>query len=81
VKYPEHPFGLEVHAESFASRLVTDLLAAFEKDAGGGGYPTPGETAEFRECWQARVQALLLEHGDDPEVFVVRAVARKPMPA
>jgi hypothetical protein len=23
--------------------------------------------------WQARVRALLLEHGDDPEVFVLRA--------
>ncbi len=45
------------------------------------GSATPGETAEFRECWQARVRALLLEHGDDPEVFVVRAAARKPMPA
>lgn len=45
------------------------------------GSATPDETADFRECWQARVQALLLKHGDDPTVFVVRAAARKPMPA
>ncbi|MDA8260160.1 MAG: FmdE family protein [Betaproteobacteria bacterium] len=36
---------------------------------------TPQEAAEFRECWQARVCAVLLEHGDDPQVFVLRPVA------
>lgn len=35
------------------------------------------EAEEFRACWQARVRALLIEHGDDPEVFVLRAVARE----
>ncbi|MDP2826451.1 MAG: hypothetical protein Q8O52_27660 [Sulfuritalea sp.] len=40
------------------------------------GSATPTEAAEFRDCWQARVRALLLEHGDDPEVFVLRPVAR-----
>lgn len=32
---------------------------------------TKEEAAEFRELWQARVRSILLEHGDDPEVFVV----------
>lgn len=36
------------------------------------GSASPQETAEFRECWQARVRTLLLLHGDDPEVFVLR---------
>jgi formylmethanofuran dehydrogenase subunit E len=36
------------------------------------GSATAQETAEFRECWQARVRTLLLQHGDDPEVFVLR---------
>jgi hypothetical protein len=36
------------------------------------------EAAEVRACWQARVGALLIEHADDPEVFVLRAVAREP---
>lgn len=36
------------------------------------GNATPDEAARFREQWQARVRSLLLEHGDDPEVFVVR---------
>lgn len=36
------------------------------------GSATPDEAAEFRDCWQARVRALLLDHGDDAEVFVLR---------
>ena len=38
------------------------------------GSATPAQSAQFRECWQARVRTLLLEHGDDPEVFVLRPV-------
>lgn len=38
------------------------------------GQATPEEAARFRENWQARVRALLLEHGDDPEVFQVSLV-------
>ena len=37
---------------------------------------TPDQAAEFRECWQARVRTLLLDHGDDPEVFVLRPVGQ-----
>lgn len=40
------------------------------------GIATPQEAAEFRECWQARVRALLLDHGDNPEVFSLQEVAR-----
>ena len=36
------------------------------------GSATPAEAAEFRDGWQARVRSLLLEHGDDPEVFLLR---------
>ena len=36
------------------------------------------EADEFRACWQARVRALLVEHGDDPEIYVVRPVAQEP---
>jgi hypothetical protein len=30
------------------------------------------ETRLFRSLWQDRVRRILLEHGDDPEVFVIR---------
>ena len=36
------------------------------------GSATAEETTRFRGSWQARVRALLLDHGDDPEVFPVR---------
>ena len=32
------------------------------------------EIAEFRQLWQARVRSILLEHGDDPEVFLITPV-------
>ena len=32
---------------------------------------TPGEIAEFRRLWQERVRRILLEYGDDPQVFAV----------
>lgn len=35
---------------------------------------TSEEAAEFRELWQGRVRSILLEHGNDPEVFVVTPV-------
>ncbi len=36
------------------------------------GAASSDETARFRLQWQERVRSLLLEHGDDPEVFVLR---------
>jgi hypothetical protein len=32
---------------------------------------TVAETAEFRHLWQARVRSILLDHGDDPDIFLV----------
>ena len=32
---------------------------------------TPEEVTEFRQLWQDRVRRVLLEHGDDPAVFVL----------
>jgi hypothetical protein len=34
---------------------------------------TAAESAEFRELWQARVRSILLEHADDPKVFILTA--------
>lgn len=36
-----------------------------------GGTATSGEAAEFRLLWQHRVRSILLEHGDDPAVFII----------
>lgn len=32
---------------------------------------TPDEIAKFHQLWQERVRRILLEYGDDPEIFVV----------
>jgi hypothetical protein len=39
------------------------------------GTASASEAAAFKANWQARVRALLLEYGDDPEVFLLRPVA------
>ncbi|HEU0219508.1 MAG TPA: hypothetical protein VFQ98_01720 [Gallionella sp.] len=38
------------------------------------GNATPAEAAEFGKLWQDRVRSILLDHGDDPEVFIVMSV-------
>lgn len=35
---------------------------------------TRDEAAEFRHLWQERVRSILLDHGDDPEIFVLTPV-------
>jgi len=35
------------------------------------GSATPAEATEFGKLWQERVRSILLDHGDDPEVFTV----------
>lgn len=40
------------------------------------GSATGEEAARFRDNWQARVRALLLDHGDNPEVFPVRRASQ-----
>lgn len=32
------------------------------------------EISEFRQLWQGRVRSILLDHGDDPDVFVLTSV-------
>lgn len=39
------------------------------------GTASAAEAGDFRAAWQGRVRALLLAHGDDPEVFPLRPVA------
>lgn len=49
-----------------ASPRVPMLLAACINNTA-----TQGEIAEFRQLWQERVRCILLDHGDDPDVFVL----------
>lgn len=62
--------AVDVAAQLQSVPFAPQTFALMQKCLDGSA--TPQETAEFRTCWQARVRALLLEHGDDPEVFVLR---------
>lgn len=48
-----------------ASPRIPGLMASCIRNTA-----SPEETAEFRQLWQERVRRILLEHGDDPAVFV-----------
>jgi hypothetical protein len=52
-----------------ASPRLPALMASCISDTA-----TAAETAEFRQLWQARVRSILLEHGDDPDVFLITPV-------
>ena len=67
--------AVEVAAQLQSVPFAPQTVALMQKCLDGSA--TPQETAEFRECWQARVRTLLLLHGDDPEVFVLRPVEAK----
>jgi hypothetical protein len=66
--------AVDVAAQLQSVPFAPQTFALMQKCLDGSA--TPQETAEFRECWQARVRMLLLEHGDDPEVFVLRPVGQ-----
>jgi len=62
--------AVEVAAQLQSVPFAPQTVSLMQKCLDGSA--TPQETAEFRDCWQARVRTLLLLHGDDPEVFVLR---------
>ncbi len=66
--------AVELAAQLQSVPFAPQTVALMQKCLDGSA--TPQETAEFRDCWQARVRTLLLLHGDDPEVFVLRPAGR-----
>ena len=66
--------AVDVAAQLQSVPFAPQTFALMQKCLDGSA--TPQETAEFRECWQARVRSLLLEHGNDPDVFVLRPVGQ-----
>ena len=39
------------------------------------GEASADEARHFGQLWQDRVRRVLLEHGDDPQIFVIRPAA------
>ena len=52
-----------------ASLRLPALMASYISNTA-----STAEIAEFRQLWQARVRSILLEHGDDPAVFLITPV-------
>jgi len=65
--------AVEVGARMQSVPFAPGTAALLEKCLSGTA--NAAEVEEFRAAWQARVRALLLEHGDDPGVFPVRSLA------
>ena len=65
--------AVEVGARMQSVPFAPGTAALLEKCLSGTA--NTAEVEEFRAAWQARVRALLLEHGDDPGVFPVRSLA------
>ena len=76
IRYTRFDTGqaVEVSAQLQSVPFAPQTIELMQKCLNGSA--SPQETAEFRECWQARVRAVLLEHGDDPQVFVLRPVGQ-----
>lgn len=72
LRYLRRDTGAYVDAEAHPRHVAADpglyplLTGALQGDADAS------ELAEFGQRWQARVEKLMLEHGQDPEVFELR---------
>lgn len=61
-----------VDADCDLSSVPADPAMAELLPASLAGYATPEQRRQFGRFWQARVAAILLEHGEDPAVFTLR---------
>lgn len=70
--------GAAVDAVAHLREVPADPRMAPLMQACLAGHASPAEARQFGELWQARVRRVLLEHGDDPAVFVVRPAPTEP---
>ena len=64
--------GRTVDAEAHLRHVPADHRMAPLMQRCLTGVASPEEAKDFRALWQARVRSVLLDHGDDPAVFVIR---------
>ena len=62
----------QVDAAAYPARVPADPATGPLMQRCLGGLADADEMRRFGELWQDRVRRLLLEHGDDPEVFTIR---------
>jgi hypothetical protein len=64
--------GRTVDAEAHLRQVPADPRMAPLMQRCLSGVASLEEAQDFRALWQARVRSVLLDHGDDPAVFVIR---------
>lgn len=67
--------GAAVDAIAHLRQVPADPQMAPLMQACLAGDASPDEARLFGRLWQDRVRRVLLEHGDDPQIFVIRPVA------
>ena len=67
--------GAAVDAIAHLRQVPADPQMAPLMQACLAGEASPDEARLFGRLWQDRVRRVLLEHGDDPQIFVIRPVA------
>lgn len=72
LRYTRMDTGAAVTVSARLDRVPSDPRIALLLSKGLRGTATADEAALFQLLWQARVQALVIEHADDPEIIVVQ---------
>ncbi|HNI83530.1 MAG TPA: hypothetical protein PLX21_16475, partial [Rhodocyclaceae bacterium] len=74
LRYTRADTGISVDASVQLGQVPADPDMAPLMRRCLAGEADADEARRFRELWQDRVRRLLFEHGDDPDVFVIRYV-------
>jgi formylmethanofuran dehydrogenase subunit E len=73
VRFTRVDTGVAVDAAADVRAVPADPELGELMQRAVAGSATPAEQKRFGELWQQRVRTILLERGDDPSIFIVRA--------
>lgn len=74
IRFTRVDSGVAVDAVAHLREVPADPRMAPLMQRCVGGEASDEEAQVFRQLWQERVRRILLEHGNDPDVFVLRPV-------
>ncbi len=72
IRYTRQDTGDKVDVAARLQRVAGDPDTASLMQRCLAGHASADEARRFKTLWQHRVRRILLDHGEDPEVFVVR---------
>jgi len=74
IRFTRQDTGAQVDVAANVGQVPGNPEMSVLMQRGLGGEASADELQRFGALWQERVRRILLDHGDDPEVFVVRRV-------